>query len=114
MFNIYFSRIGSELRQQLPNNVRDPLKFFDESDKNDSDFRFYKSTPDEISMLTSKFPNKGSPPDKKPTLIYKKMSHILAPVISELFNMSIIESIFPNCLKTDRVIPIYKSLKKIR
>ena len=42
----------------------------------------------------------------------KKFSHILAPVISELFNMSIMEGIFPSCLKTGRVIPIFKSGKK--
>ena len=63
-------------------------------------------------MLISKFPNKGSPFEKIPTLIFKKMSHILAPVISELFNMSIMEGVFPSCLKTGRVIPIFKSGKK--
>ena len=112
LFNNYFSRIGSELRQQIPNNSRDPLTYFDETDENDSAFLFYESTPDEVSMLICKIPNKGSPLDKIPTLIYKKMSHILAPVISELFNMSIMEGIFPSCLKISRVIPISKSGKK--
>ena len=63
-------------------------------------------------MLISKFPHKGSPFDRIPTLIFKKMSHILAPVISELFNMSIMECFFPSCLKIERVIPIFKSGKK--
>ena len=52
-FNNYFFRIGSELRQQIPNNSRDPIMFFDEADKNGSAFRFYESTPDEVSMLFS-------------------------------------------------------------
>ena len=41
------------------------------------------------------------------------MSHILAPVISELCNMNIIKGIFPSCLKTGRVTPIFKSGKQI-
>ena len=40
------------------------------------------------------------------------MSHILAPLIFELFNTSIDEGIFPSCLKTGCVIPIFKSSKK--
>ena len=38
--------------------------------------------------------------------------YILAPVISELFNIRIMEGIFPICLKIGRVIPIFKSGKK--
>ena len=112
LFNNYFSRIGSELRHQIPNDGRNPLTFFDETDKKVSALSFYEYTLDEVSMLNSKFSNKGSSPDKIHTLIYKKMSHIQAPFISELLNMSIMESIFPSCLKIGRVIQISKSGKK--
>ena len=63
-------------------------------------------------MLISNFSNEGSPPDKIPTLIFKKMNHILAPVISELFNMTNMEGIFPSCLRIARVKPIFKYGKK--
>ena len=72
LFNKYFSQFGSELREQIPNNGRDLLKFFDETDKIYSIFRFYESTPEEVAMLISKFQNEGSPPDMIPTLIYKR------------------------------------------
>ena len=72
LFNKYISQSGSALRQQIPNNSRHPLTFFDEADKNASAFGFYESIPDEFSMLISKIRNKGSAPDKIPTLIYKK------------------------------------------
>ena len=52
-------------------------------------FRFHESTPYEVASLISKLPKKSSPSEKIPTLTYKKMSHVLPPVISELFNMSI-------------------------
>ena len=34
MFINYFSQFGSERRQQIPSTGRDPLKFFNEADKN--------------------------------------------------------------------------------
>ena len=100
------------MRQQIPINVRDTLSFCDDTDKNDSALRFYESTPDEVGMLINNFPNKSSQFVKIPTLIFEKMSHILAFVISELFNMSIMKGIFLSCLKTGRVIPTFKSGKK--
>ena len=42
------------------------------------------------------------------------MSHFLTPVTSEVFSMSIMEGIFPICLKIGYVITIFKSGKKIR
>ena len=75
-------------------------------------FYLFLILPDEVGMLIGKFPNKFSPFDKISTLIFKKMGNILAPVISELFNMSIMEGVFPSCLKTGRVTPIFKSGKK--
>ena len=71
LFNNYFSKICSELRQQIPINVRYPISFFDDTDKKYSAFRFYELTPDEVGMAFSIFPNKGSPLDKIPTLIFE-------------------------------------------
>ena len=55
--------------------------FFNDTDKNDSAFSFYESTPDEIGMLVRKLLNKCLPFDKIATLIFEKMSHIQAWVI---------------------------------
>ena len=63
-------------------------------------------------MLLSKILSKDAPLDKIPVTTYKKVKHILSPVISELFNLTIREGIFPTCLKVGRVIPIFKSGKK--
>ena len=40
------------------------------------------------------------------------MSHILAPVFSKLFILSIMEGVFPSYLKIGRVRPMFKSGKK--
>ena len=41
-----------------------------------------------------------------------KLKNITLLLISELFNMSIMEGVFPSCLKIGRVIPIVKSGKR--
>ena len=43
-----------------------------------------------------------------PTTVMKKISPIIAPLISQLFNESIDAGVFPEKLKTGRVIPLYK------
>ena len=51
--------------------------------------------------------------DKLATKFYRRLKHVLPPVISELFELSIREGSFPTCLNVGRVIPIFKSGKKI-
>ena len=60
-------------------------------------------------MLTSKLPKRGSLSNMIVTMKYTKVSHILAPVFSELFNISTMEVIFVRRLKNLLFIPILKS-----
>ena len=41
--------------------------------------------------------------------IYKYLSRVISPIISKKINISIEEGVFSNCLKTGRVVPLYKS-----
>lgn len=41
--------------------------------------------------------------------MFKHCSSVICPVICELFNASLTEGRFPDCLKTAQVIPVYKS-----
>ena len=40
--------------------------------------------------------------------MFKKISHVIAPILSELFNESIDSGVFPNKMKTGRVVPLFK------
>ena len=60
VFKNHFSQTCSELRQQIPINVREPLSFFGDVDQNHSAFRFYDSIPDEVGLLNCKIPVKDS------------------------------------------------------
>ena len=62
-----------------------------------------------IAMTIIKlFKNKKSSINYIPVEIIKKVSHIISPLLSQLFNESISAGIFPDKLKTSRVIPLFK------
>ena len=44
-----------------------------------------------------------------PVFIYKILDSIIFPTVSLLFNNSVSEGIFPECFKTVKIIPIFKS-----
>ena len=44
-----------------------------------------------------------------PVFIYKILAPLIAPTVSMLFNNSLSEGIFPQCFKTAKIIPIFKS-----
>jgi len=54
-------------------------------------------------------PNKSTSMQDVPIFIYKHCAHLLAPIIAEIFNMSIKCGVFPDCLKLARVVPIFKA-----
>ena len=44
-----------------------------------------------------------------PVFIYKILAPLIAPTVSMLFYNSLSEGIFPECFKTAKIIPIFKS-----
>ena len=44
-----------------------------------------------------------------PVFLYKILPPIISPTVSMLFNNSMSEGIFPECFKTSKIIPIFKS-----
>ena len=44
-----------------------------------------------------------------PVFIYKILAPIISPTVSMLFKNSLSEGIFPECFKTAKIIPIFKS-----
>ena len=84
-----------------------PLSYMGERTVNS--FIFSESTTNEVLKVITDFKNKKSTLNNIPIFILKKISHIIAPLISELFNDSIKYGTFPETLKVGRVIPIHKS-----
>ena len=107
IFNDYFINVSNNLSMGIAVSNTNPLSYMGEQRVNS--FIFAESTTTEVSKVIKGFKNKKSTLNNIPILILKKISHIISPVLSELFNESIKYGIFPNRLKIGRVIPIHKS-----
>ena len=62
----------------------------------------------EVSRLIRSLPNKSSPLNLIPTSTLKRFSHLFAPIISKLTNLSFSQAIFPASFKTAQVLPLLK------
>ena len=61
-----------------------------------------------MSRLIRSLPNKSSPLDLIPTSTLKSFSHLFAPIISKLTDLSFSQAIFPAFFKTAQVLPLLK------
>ena len=61
-----------------------------------------------MSRLIRSLPNKSSLLDLIPTSTLKRFSHLFAPIISKLTNLSFSQAIFPASFKTAQVLPLLK------
>ena len=106
IFNHYFVNVGQNLASAIQNNNINPINYLGERCLNT--FSFMATTPQEIFNTIKTFDNKKSSINTVPTFIIKKVSHIISPLLSEIFNQCINEGTFPDKLKTGRVTPLYK------
>ena len=63
---------------------------------------------EEMSRLIRSLPNKSSALDLIPTSTLKRFSHLFAPIISRLTNLSFSQAIFPAFFKTAQVLSLLK------
>ena len=78
----------------------------------DESFFATPSTPTEVLNIINSFPSKSCNIDDVPVFIYKHLAVELSPLISLLFNHSIVNGLFPDCLKLATIIPIFKASDK--
>ena len=108
-FNDYFARIGNELNNQVPRSNIDPMSFVN---RQCNSFVYFNTDPQEIISIVTSSKSTGGNLQTIPNFIYKKVIHLVAPIIAVLINTSVMKGVFPDVLKTTRVIPLFKSGKK--
>ena len=106
IFNNYFVNMGTNLASAISDDGPDPLSYLGPRSVNS--FNFVGTTPQEVFNIIKGFKNKKTSVHNIPIDIIKKISHVISPLLSQLFNESIETGIFPDKLKTGRVIPLYK------
>ena len=67
------------------------------------------SDSEEIVNLIRRQKNKSTDLMNIPVFIYKNFAPIISTTVSMLFNNSLSEGTFPECFKTAKIIPIFKS-----
>jgi len=106
-FNRYFSDVGLNLDAAMPHSLSSPTEWMNAT--NPHSFFIRPSTSSNVCEVIKSLPNKSSNLVSVPMFIYKYYVDLFSPAISLLFNRSISDGIFPDCLKIARVIPVHKA-----
>lgn len=107
IFCKYFSQVAEKIDDNIPQIDINPISYL--SVDNPRSFYAYNSTPAEITNLIMSMPNKKCNIHNVPIFIYKLVINHISVVLNDLYNSSIVEGVFPDCLKLAHIIPIYKS-----
>ena len=106
-FNDYFISIAKNINDSISASNKSPLEYM--GDRLPHSFFCLPATSDDVQKLLSSFVCKGCNLKSIPMFIYKYLSPVISPIISKINNISIEEGVFPDCLKTGRVVPLHKS-----
>lgn len=105
--NVYFSEIGEKLSSNLNETDR---AFSEYVTPVSNEFKFSTITNLLVAKAINELkPSKASGLDKISARLLKDSSDVIVPFLTELFNLSLTQGIFPNDWKQARVSPIFKS-----
>lgn len=107
-FNDYFVNIPEDILKEMPPcNVA--YSHFLENRMEPNQFKFKKVTERDVSEAINSLKNKISKDAYDlNTNIVKSIKHAILKPLTNLINICITVSIFPNCLKISKVVPVYK------
>ena len=103
----FFSNIASDLDKKIPVTNISPMNYL--SSPSINSFFVTPCTPVEVNRIILAFDNKSCHITEVPVFIYKQIAEELSVIISQIFNRSVYEGLFPSCFKISRVIPVFKS-----
>jgi len=110
ILNKHFASVGTRLGSKLPSPHEHPLDYVSKCISPVSFLLFEHVFPDEIRSEILSIPNdKSYGLYSSPTKLLKLSSSIIAPVLSELLNISIKSGSYPSKLKIAKIMPIFKS-----
>lgn len=106
-FNNFFTNIGKNLAEAIPEQANDFREYLGNRTVNDMTLSL--ATEEEILLIINNFGNTSPGYDDVPMTIIKRVAPKIAPIIKHLCNCSFISGTFPEKMKIARVVPIYKS-----
>ena len=107
-FHKYFSQIGENMANKLVRNGNNEFIKYLGSPANQS-ILFYKTDSNEIlNTINNLKCTNSSGPDEISSKFIKMSAFVLVPALEKIFNLSLKSGVYPQKLKTAKVIPIYK------
>ena len=104
-FNEHFSTIGQTINERI-----DPCsKTYAEKETEFSMFLRPTNPTEIIRIIQNLKSHKEFGPDGIPAEVIKHCASVLAPLLSDLINLSFSQGCFPSCLGAAKVIPLHKS-----
>ena len=107
-FNKYFSNIGDQLAESIPHCDSSFNDYLATPNKHSLDL--HPTDPNEIILLAKslKISHSCGNDDLDPHIIQASIINV-ANILSYIINVSLISGVFPDRLKTAKIVPIYKS-----
>ena len=110
-FNSFFSTIGEKIANSIPNSHVSHLDFMPNLSVRNS-FFFQPILYTDVKNSISRLKNKSCDLNTIPNRVFKYLKELISPILAEIFNKSISNGIFPDCLKIAKVIPVFKTGQK--
>ena len=111
IFNEYFSKIGTNLSNNIENIDNISAEDFFHVRQNAS-IQIQLTDEDEIIELVSDLSDASGGPDTIPTKIMKQVIHTIITPLTHICNISLTTGIFPQHLKLSKITPLHKQGNK--
>ena len=105
-FNNYFADIAHTLDSQIPSTNQSPYDSLIVNNQMSAFFRPVTAT--EVSDIIVKLRNTTTNINEIPVRLLKKFRNLLSVPLAKLINTSIAYAVFPQCLKSAKINPIFK------
>ena len=106
-FNTYFTNIGANLAYNIPNNNRNFSQYLPRIN-NKSLFLNPTNIHEILEIVRLLKSTKSSGYDELSINVIKQIIHYIASPLCYIFNLSLSTGLFPQSMKTAKIIPIYK------
>ena len=107
-FNEFFCNIATNLDAAIPQSDTDPQSYLHNIAPS-RPFRLHPTTSDTVLFILHSLNNCGAGVDGVSTKIVKMLSPCIVPCLTHLFNLCLLQGIFPSDFKKAIVVPIFKS-----
>ena len=107
-FNNYFATIGENMNQTFDENLQNSVDYMPQRFNKSLKLNYVEEH--EVADIIQNFSNKNSAgQDMMSQKLLKSISLKVVPTLTKLINLSIKERNYPKCLKTAKIIPLFKN-----